>query len=238
MCDSGQTEPERYPLRQVYEYLRTGALCIAVMLLTGCSRDDSLSALMDAIKKDDLAGVRASLANKPDLEPVCAGNEICKPLAYAAEFGDLEIIKLLMEAGADPNGKNGTDDIAFMAADDAFSFAGKSRAEIRAVQEYLLRGGTDPNQANSLGNTAFMCIAAAGDIEMMKIALGYGADVNHQNADGWTPLMAAAQFGQDRAALWLLKHGADKALKDKLGKTAHDYAVWFNHADTAKILKN
>jgi ankyrin repeat protein len=90
---------------------------------------------MDAIKKNDLAGVRASLANKPDLEPACAGNEICKPLAYAAEFGDLEVIKLLMDAGADPDGKSGAGDTAFMAAEDAFSFAGKSRPEIRAVQE-------------------------------------------------------------------------------------------------------
>lgn len=135
MLDSAHIEPKRYPLWQVYEYLRTGALCFAIMLLTGCPRDDSLPALMDAIKKNDLAGVRASLANKPDLEPACAGNEICKPLAYAAEFGDLEVIKLLMDAGADPDGKSGAGDTAFMAAEDAFSFAGKSRPEIRAVQE-------------------------------------------------------------------------------------------------------
>jgi ankyrin repeat protein len=208
------------------------------MLIIGCQRHDALPALMEAIRKDDLAGVRASLGEKPDLEPVCAENEVCKPLAYAAELGDLEIIKLLLDSGADPNGKNGADDTAFMAADDAFSLAGKSRPEIRAVQEYLLLNGTDPNQANSLGNTAFMCIAAAGDTEMMKTALDHGADVNHQNADGWTPLMAAAQFGQNRTALWLLHQGADKALKDRLGKTAHDYAIWFNHEDTAKLLQN
>jgi uncharacterized protein len=208
------------------------------MLIAGCARHDALPALLGAIRKDDLSGVKASLEKTPDLEPVCAENDVCKPLAYAAEFGDLEIIKALIHAGADPNGKNGGGDTAFMAVENAFSLAGKSRPEVRAVQEYLLRSGTDPNQANSLGNTAFMCMAAAGDTEMMKIALDYGADVNHQNAEGWTPLMAAIQFGQNRSALWLLQHGADKALKDRLGKTAHDYAVWFNHDDTAKLLQN
>jgi ankyrin repeat protein len=209
-----------------------------IILIAGCPKHGALPALMEAIRKDDLPGVKASLGENPDLEPVCAENEVCKPLAYAAEHGDLEIIKLLLGAGADPNGKNGTGDTAFMAAEDAFSLAGKSRAEVRAVQEYLLRGGTDPNQANSLGNTAFMCMAAAGDTGMMKIALDYGANVNNRNVDGWTPLMAAAQFGQNRTALWLLQHGADKEVKDKLGKTAHDYAVWFNHDATAKLLQN
>jgi len=213
-------------------------MTLLTLLLGGCAGRDPLAALMEAIRTDDVAGVGASLVKKPNLEPVCAGDEVCKPLAYAAALGDLAIIKLLIEAGADPNGRNGGGDTAFMAAENAFSLAGKSRPEVRAVQEYLLRNGTDPNQANSPGNTAFMCMAAAGDKALMKMALDYGADVNHQNESGWTPLMAAAQFGQNGAALWLLQHGADSALKDRLGKTAHDYAVWFSHDDTAQLLQD
>jgi uncharacterized protein len=229
-------EPYRPP--PAYRRLGRAILCLVIMLMAGCFKYDALPGLMEAIRNDDLAGVRASLEKQPNLEPVCVEDDVCKPLAYAAEFGDLDIIKSLLKAGADPNGRNAAGDTAFMAAENAFAIAGKSRGAVRAVQEYLLRSGTDPNQANSLGNTAFMCMAGAGDAKMMEIALDYGAEVNHQNADGWTPLMAAAQFGQNGTALWLLQHKADKTLKDKRGKTAYDYAIWFNHGETAKLLQD
>ncbi len=41
---------------------------------------------------------------------------------------------------------------------------------------------------------------------------------------GWTPLMEAAEAGQDRMVELLLEAGADKTLTNSLGKTAYDIA--------------
>ena len=59
---------------------------------------------------------------------------------------------------------------------------------------------------------------------MLKVLLNAGADVNHANANGQTPLMLAAQNQDDDLVSPLLRAGADPMARDLEGRTARDYA--------------
>ncbi len=62
-------------------------------------------------------------------------------------------------------------------------------------------------------------------IGSIKSMLDEGADIDYQdNQFGFTPLMAALDIQQDSTAAYLLKNGANPFLKNKLGKTAIDFA--------------
>ena len=78
----------------------------------------------------------------------------------------------------------------------------------------------------------------------MKILLGFGADVNIQQKDGWTALMFAARYSNTSANLEtvkiLLGFGADINIQSKDGWTALTMATKFSNTDsnpeTVKIL--
>ena len=140
------------------------AVGLAVLLATasiGCDRQSvdgssALERLVAAIDADDVDAVRAALKVKIDLEPTCDPYEICKPLALAAGRGNLEIVKLLILAGADPNGRNAYGDTAFITADHAVTLAGKTEDDVREIRRYLIEHGTDVNQPNAFAMTPFM----------------------------------------------------------------------------------
>ena len=106
----------------------------------------------------------------------------------------------------------------------------------------LLEGGADPNVREDDG-TSWPPLALAmrgramtfedAQLEIMGILLAHGADANIRWCDsdrppcdertGVTPLMYAATLGYDEFTDILLKHGADKSLRDWRGFTAADY---------------
>lgn len=54
-------------------------------------------------------------------------------------------------------------------------------------------------------------------MEAIDLLIDHGADIDVQNADGRTPLMLAAQVGDDELIDYLLDYGADKLIKDNTG---------------------
>jgi ankyrin repeat protein len=52
-----------------------------------------------------------------------------------------------------------------------------------------------------------------------------GAEIDAATADGATPLMCAAAWGNIEVAKLLLENGADWARKDRIGASAEDIAV-------------
>jgi ankyrin repeat protein len=69
-------------------------------------------------------------------------------------------------------------------------------------------------------HTNLMRAALNGDLEVMKVLLTDGADVNERNAEGRTALMFAAANSQTEAAKALLDHDADVNLVANDGGTA------------------
>jgi ankyrin repeat protein len=68
------------------------------------------------------------------------------------------------------------------------------------------------------------CIALSRDPETVRLLIAQGADVNMEQAGGYTPLHQAAAAGLEELARMLLEAGANPASLCHQGKTPADYA--------------
>jgi len=69
------------------------------------------------------------------------------------------------------------------------------------------------------------------------LLLARGADINAQNENGKTALMAAAMWGYPEVAKLLVENGADISLQDDLGRTAVHLALSAQHPEVAELIK-
>lgn len=76
----------------------------------------------------------------------------------------------------------------------------------------------------------------AGDREAVKSRLAARADPNPFDAEGRTPLMAAARAGRADLVALLLEAGADPELTDGIGESALIMAAAHGHAEVCKLL--
>lgn len=67
----------------------------------------------------------------------------------------------------------------------------------------------------------------------MRVLLEAGAPVNERQSGGFTPLMSAAQHGDDLIVDLLLGEGADTSLEDDEGLSAAAHAIKAGHPDVA-----
>ena len=89
------------------------------------------------------------------------------------------------------------------------------------VLNNLIENGAQVNEVNAIGETPLHFAARFGKLEVLKILIANGADVEaktkHTKA---TPLLSAAESGQERIIRELLDAGAKKSARDVFGKTA------------------
>jgi ankyrin repeat protein len=103
------------------------------------------------------------------------------PLMRAAFSGDLELVKLLLSKGADPNIRS-KDYETMLEAAAGLGFIqgyskGKSSAERLEVVKLLVGLGADVNAADDYGITALMAAANMGDVSIIQYLVDRGADL-------------------------------------------------------------
>uniref|UniRef100_A0A0L8IDT1 cGMP-dependent protein kinase interacting domain-containing protein n=2 Tax=Octopus bimaculoides TaxID=37653 RepID=A0A0L8IDT1_OCTBM len=74
------------------------------------------------------------------------------------------------------------------------------------------------------GAVALHVAAAKGYIKVMHLLIQAKANVNIKDSDGWTPLHAAAHWGQEKACKILADNFCDMDSKNNAGQTAFDVA--------------
>jgi ankyrin repeat protein len=125
------------------------------------------------------------------------------PTMVAALYGDAELLKTLLEHGANPNIKNDANATALLYATDD---ADKTRL--------LLDHGADPNVKSEDGQTALLIAAwRPGSLPVMKLLLDHGATLPVRTPGAGTivsPLNIAATSGNDEVIQLLLDRGIDK----------------------------
>jgi uncharacterized protein len=106
------------------------------------------------------------------------------PITMACQLGDLEAVQILVRGGANVNLFDKQDQNALMAA--TMNIVDK-RPEI---MRYLLANGADPNLLSpSSGESAFFEALRIGEPDLLSILIECGADVNHPDRDGESPLL-------------------------------------------------
>jgi hypothetical protein len=124
------------------------------------------------------------------------------PLICAIEQKKTEIVKILLDKGADLEKREEFGSTPLITA------SGRS---IEIVQMLLDRGADVNGRGTGLrdGWTPLMEAAAVGNVDTMKLLLDRGADIEAQTAEGSTALTIAAYNGRQAAATWLADQGAN-----------------------------
>ncbi len=104
----------------------------------------------------------------------------------------------------------------------------------------LLEGGLDPNMRSRIGETLLHEAVRSGNLELVKILVEKGANVNATTPWGATPLMVAAQSEDRRAAeiaRYLIRRDARISAKDRrFGRTPLMWAYMRGNQETAHLL--
>ena len=103
----------------------------------------------------------------------------------------------------------------------------------------LLDRGADPNAVsrNPMAVQPLHSAAASRAVGIITMLLDHGADVNARQQGGWTPLHAAAIFGDLALVELLLKNGAKWISPMTLARGPLDLAVEKDHNQVATSLR-
>jgi ankyrin repeat protein len=93
------------------------------------------------------------------------------------------------------------------------------------IIQLLLDNGADIQRAVETGETAIFAAIIADSQNSLICLLERGANPNHKNNDGMSPLQIAASLGRLELITILLEHEADIDATDKLALTALHQAV-------------
>ncbi len=166
-------------------------------------------------------------------------------LMIAAALGFPELAEKLLASGADANLADEKGSTALHAAAHyAFSHAGP---RARAVIEVLLRLGAAPNARNAKGQTPLLLLVGgradpgspcdpAQIAHLVALLLDFAADLDAQDERGVSALHACAIHGLLGCARQLLARGAERDIRDCLGRRPADLAELLGYADVATEL--
>ncbi len=147
------------------------------------------------------------------------------PFLLASAAADLEMMRLLLDAKADPALVTDTKATPVMAASGLNRGIGESPiTETQALEAvgFLFQLGADAKGATTNGENALFGAAYRGWNTLLSLLIDKGADVNAVSKAGVTPWLAASGYGDRLGGVLYNKEGADLLLKHgadpKLGK--------------------
>jgi cytochrome c len=151
-------------------------------------------------------------------------------LIEAAERGDVELVRQLVDGGADLNmqGESG-----------AALHRALARRHVEVVALLVARGA-DVNAANPMLGTPLHVAAGTGNETMVLQLVERGAGLNvARESDGYTPLHVAAQAGRAKVVRLLLDRGADVNLltHGRTGASALHLAEVRGRTEVAQMLR-
>ena len=118
-------------------------------------------------------------------------------LVRAAEEGDIQYVRNLLDLGADINMRDKKGYTALIIA---------TQYKYIVIIRLLLDRGADPNISSVYGDTPLIYASFGGRTDIVRLLLRYGADPNIQNRYGETALDKAVQFEYDDIAELIHDH--------------------------------
>jgi hypothetical protein len=218
-----------------------GALLDEQPWLSGRVHRGAWTTLLEAIAQPDVVGDRlgVDLAVDPRVVELLVerGSELDGPLNLAACFNRAELVRLLLDAGA-----------------EATPDFGRGLTPLETALYHSSREAADLLAERGISPLALWSAAALGRLDLLVRVYGTPQAVAHRPnlADvGWPPgppagtdeqtildeaLCFAALNGRDEAVEWLLDRGADPNGAPYLDVTPPHFAVQFSHPSTVRLL--
>jgi len=148
--------------------------------------------LFEAIDASDAQAIARLVAAGADIDEVDLQGFQATPLAYAAGRGDVDMVRALLAAGADPNAAAFTPPLV-EAAGAGFS----------GIVDILIDAGAEVDSPDEAGLSALAIAAANGFASIARRLLQAGADPALPDLDGRTPGQAARENGHAKLGAWI-----------------------------------
>lgn len=204
--------------------------CFFVLLMPAAFAQSNVNynnkKLFAAVRKCDLSAVRKMIADHVDL------NGLDKD-------GKTALFETVRMAYPEPSD--------MQASELKFNNQRKNEEEKKiAMFNLLISAHPDVNKLMSGTDSSILHWALSAmnimdkpyDSIIVQRLLSAGANVNAQDAKGWTPLMEIVVSDRIDIVKLLLKKGADTSIKNKDGKTALDIAIISKANNTIQYLKS
>ncbi|XP_071947978.1 uncharacterized protein [Antedon mediterranea] len=185
------------------------------------------------------------------------------PLMNAAQKGHKDIVKVLIEYGADVNAQTSSGKDALMltcfvghldvvkilrqhGAKWTVADKGGSTAIHWAVDggntellRWMIRDGADVSARESVSGWTplIRCATMGGNVDIGRVLINADADVNARDSDGKTALMNATLNGHQALIELLVSRGADLYIQNDQGKTAIHMAHSFDRKRVIKFFE-
>ncbi|KAI9707433.1 MAG: hypothetical protein M1836_000394 [Candelina mexicana] len=152
-------------------------------------------------------------------------------LHSVAEAGDAEVVKLLLEHGAD---KEATDEWE----DERALHAAARKGHLEIIKLLLDHGADIEAATRRMGFKALYIAVRDNQPNVVKLLLEYGANIDaYSQVRGYTPLHNASERGHVEIIILLLEHGANmEAATHPFGRTALYIAAWKNQPKVVELL--
>ncbi|THU58798.1 hypothetical protein C4D60_Mb03t18240 [Musa balbisiana] len=199
---------------------------------------------------------------EPDIKYLISKQEAELALGVnsAAYHGDINRLKVLINAGADPNktdydGRTALHMAACKGHEQVVKFLIQRGSNVNCIDKFgtsplfeAMKAGNDRIAAILVENGAilnlddagnYLCeVVTNGNIDLLRCLLEYGANPNSKNYDRRTPLHVAASEGLHLMANILIEFGANVLSKDRWGNTPVDEGRRCGSKPLIKILED
>ncbi|CAB4060625.1 KANK [Lepeophtheirus salmonis] len=155
-------------------------------------------------------------------------------LHYSVSHGSFDVVSILLDSKvANPNILNKAGYTCIM----LISLAQINNSTHKAVVERLFTAGDVNIRASQHGQTALMLAVSHGRLDMVRLLVEAGGDINVRDEDGSTALMCAAEHGHmEIVKFLLLQSDTNVNAKDNDGLTALAVAMEAGHRDIGVVL--
>jgi ankyrin repeat protein len=153
------------------------AVAVTTLAAAGQEATEEEQAFLDAAMDGDVQGVRESLDSGIDVN-VTYDDEGVSALMQAAAGSHAELVKVLLEAGAEVDARTSDGMTALLIAVDA---CGSNHGDLEIEEPYW---------------------------KVMRLLAGAGADVNAKDGDGQNAMAIATSYGDERLVKVLAELGA------------------------------
>lgn len=183
--------------------------------------------LISAIAAHDVAAVQAALDPPPfgGQKMSTAGRET--PLVAAIREDNLQIVSMILEAGADPNERSlGWTPLFWCVVGDH-----------TALAEAVLKHGANVDDAGNTDTTPLVEAVREASLDMVKLLLNAGAKHNAVDERGLSPLFWAAHDNSVDVVQLLLEAGGDVSQTNPIGQRPLYAAIRNSSLEAAELLR-
>jgi len=149
------------------------------------------------------------------------------PMHGAAAYGHPEMVKYLIDKGADVNIANDFGYTPILGA--------ASGGNVEGIQ-YLIDAGADINTKLPNGESLIHMAARGGNVEVLKMLVDNGVDINQKTDFGRIPLINAIYSEQLEAIKYLVEHGANLNNRNNNGATVMHAAMYRDSIEVVEYL--